>query len=292
LSANHRHAGCAVALVLAIACAPARAEPVAARGAAAASAPSPAPWDGLGEDVADAFTGYNLLFYGGAVALTGAMAFGGADHAIRVGVQRSLASPAFGDGVYYTGYVLPAVLAPATYLAGLVGGDHDMTAAGSAALQALGVTLLATGVLKIAVGRPYPLNGGDPNAPDRLDHPEYARQFRPFGSFWPLPAWPSGHTSATTAIAAALTAYYPEHPWIPLVGYPVALAIGFGLVDGDRHWTSDVVSGALVGHAIGYSIGGSFRRRARAGNADDAERLQLAPMLGRGLFGAALGRAW
>jgi membrane-associated phospholipid phosphatase len=191
---------------------------------------------------------------------------------------------------------LPAVVAPAAYLTGLVTGDRDMTGAGSAALQALGVALLTTGVLKIAVGRPYPLNGGDPNAPDRLEHPEYARQFHPFGSFWPLPSWPSGHTSATTAIAAALTAYYPDDIWIPLVGYSVAIAIGFGLVDGDRHWTSDVVSGALVGHAIGYSIGGSFRRRARGETrgetSDRRNRLELAPLLGRGLVGAALVRAW
>jgi hypothetical protein len=102
LSANHRFAGCTAALVLALACTPARAEHVeqADQGKSAGVPAQPAPWDGLGEDVVDAFSGYNLLFYGGAVALTGVMAFGGADHAIRVGVQRSLAAPAFADGAY------------------------------------------------------------------------------------------------------------------------------------------------------------------------------------------------
>mgnify|MGYP002400702590 CR=1 FL=1 len=252
----------------------------------------PAPWDGLGDDVVDAFTGTNLLFYGGALAVTAGMAFGGGDHAVRLAVERSLVVPGLSDVANYTGYILPAVLAPAIYLEGLIADDRDAAGAGSAALQALGVALVTTSVLKIGFGRVYPLNGGDPNAPDRLDHPEYARQFHPFGSVWPLPAWPSGHTSAATAVAAALSAYYPDRLWIPLVGYPLAVAIGFGLIDGDRHWTSDVIAGALLGHAIGYSIGSAFRARTRGTSGDRGLGLRCIPIVGPGLFGVAAGRAW
>jgi membrane-associated phospholipid phosphatase len=242
--------------------------------------------------MADAFTGTNLLLYGSAVAVTGVMAFGGGDQAVRVAVQRSLVAPAFADGAYYAGYLLPAIVAPAVYVTGLFTGDRDAVTAGCAALQALGIELLATGILKVGVGRPYPLNGGDPNAPDRLDHPEYARTFHPFGSVWPLPAWPSGHTSATTAVAAALSASYPDRPWVAVIGYSLALAVGVGLVDGDRHWTSDVIAGALVGHAIGYSVGSAFRRRARADAAGGSAGLELVPLLGPGLMGAAVERSW
>jgi membrane-associated phospholipid phosphatase len=183
----------------------------------------------------------SLVGYGGAFLTTGVMAFGGVDHAVRVGVQRSLRSPAYADGAYYAGYILPALVAPAVYLVGLASHDPVTAGAGSAALQALATTLVATGVLKIATGRAYPLNGGDPGAADRLEHPEYARQFRPVQALWPLPSWPSGHTSATVSIAAALTAYYPDEIWIPFVGYPIATAIGFGMVVRDSHWASDVV---------------------------------------------------
>ncbi len=252
----------------------------------------PAPWDSLGDDLVDAFTGTNLLFYGGAVGVTGAMAFGGADHAIRVAVQRNLVVPGFGDTAFYAGYLLPAVVAPAVYLVSLAIRDPELAAAGSAAIQALAIELLATSMLKVGVGRPYPLNGGDPRAPDCLDHPEYAREFRPFSSLWPLPAWPSGHTSAATAVAAALTASYPRRPWIALVSYSVALAIGLGLISGDRHWTSDVVAGALIGHAIGYSVGSAFHRRARAASGDPFGSVQLLPLVGQGLLGAAVGRVW
>ena len=253
----------------------------------------PTPIDALGPDLVEAFTGYNLLLYGGAVAATGVMAFGGADHAIRVGVQRALVVPAYGAASVYAGYLLPLVVAPGVYLIGLAAHDRKTAGAGSAALQSLVVAIVTTAVLKVGVGRAYPLDGGDPGAPDRLDHPEYAHTFRPFQSLAvPTgPAWPSGHTVATTAVAAALTGYYPDEPWIPLVGYPVALAVGFGLVDGDHHWASDVLAGALIGHAIGYTTGRAFRRRL-LGQSGQGEGPRLVPLAGMGVTGIAVQGMW
>ncbi len=236
-------------LVLAIAPASARARPRS----------TPTPFDGLGDNVAYAFTGTRLLFPAAAVAVTGSMAFSGEDHALRAAVQRQLRAPAWADGAYYAGYIAPAVVAPGLYVIGLAARDRKTTGAGAAALQALVVTLGVTGALKLVTGRPYPLHGGDPAAPDRLDHPEYAREFHPFKPLLFL-SWPSGHTSSTVSIAAALAAYYSDEPWVGFVGYPLALGIGFGMVVGDRHWTSDVISGALIGHVIGYSVGRGFRR--------------------------------
>jgi membrane-associated phospholipid phosphatase len=254
----------------------------------------PTPLDGLGSDLVSAFTGWNLLWYGGAVAATGAMSPTGIDHAIRVGVQRELVVAALGDSANYGGYLLPIVVAPAVYVVGLVAHDPITAGAGSAALQALGTALVATGILKVSVGRVYPLNGGDPNAPDRLDHPEYARTFRPFQSFtWPFPAWPSGHTSSTVSVAAALTAYYPDELWVPLVGYPLAVAIGFGMVDGDRHWASDVIAGGLIGQGIGYPIGRAFFQRVRqAGRAQCGATVTVVPVATGDYRGVAMSGTW
>ncbi len=258
------------------------------------SAPRPpTPLDAVGADLVDDFTGHNLLFYAGAVAGTGVMAFGGADQAVRVGVLQHLAVSAYGDVSNVAGYLVPLIVAPGVYLAGLAVRDRKTVGAGSAALQALVVAILATAVLKVGVGRVYPLNGGDPQAADRLDHPSYAHDFRPFQSLsLPTgPAWPSGHTVGTTAVAAALTGYYPDEPWIPFVGYPVALAVGFGLVDGDRHWTSDVLAGALIGHAIGFTTGRAFRRRLLGQPAVESGP-RLVPVTGPGLTGLAVQSAW
>ncbi len=67
----------------------------------------------------------------------------------------------------------------------------------------------------------------------------------------------------SVTIAATLTAYYPEHIWIPLVAYPLAASIALGMISGDHHWASDVVGGAIIGQTIGYTIGRAFHERAR-----------------------------
>ncbi len=226
---------------------------------ARAEPPPPTPLDDLGPNVVRIFSGTNLLFEAGAFAVTGAMAYSGADHRIRVGFQEHLASGAYGDAANFLGYAIPAVGAPFLWLVGAANGDPELTGAGSAVIQAVLVTLGTTGALKVATGRPYPLHGGDPRSPDKLNHPEYAHEFSPFQN--KLASWPSGHTAVTISMAAALTGYAPDSPWVPFVGYPLALAIGIGMIDGDHHWASDVVAGAVFGHIIGYSIGRDFRRR-------------------------------
>jgi membrane-associated phospholipid phosphatase len=226
----------------------------------ASAEPMPSPIDSLGDDIVGAFTEpVSLVLYGSAVVSTLVLVPTGADHSLRVAVQESIHAPAWGNAAYYGGYVLPLVVAPGLYVGGLVTSHHATAGAGSAALQALAITFATTVVLKVGTGRPFPLHGGDRNAPDRLDHPEYATEFAPFhfGGYY---AWPSGHTSSTVAIAAALTAF-TEDPIVALVGYPIALGIGMGMIVADRHWTSDVVAGACLGQAIGWSVGAAYRRR-------------------------------
>jgi membrane-associated phospholipid phosphatase len=229
--------------------------------------------------------------YGGAVAGSAALAFSGADYAIRVAVEEHIGSTAYGNTANLTGYILPAVVGPGVWLGGLAWGDRDATGAGSAAVQALGVTIGTVFVLKVSVGRVYPLNGRDRNAPDKLDHPEDGHTLHPFQSWtWPFPAWPSGHTSSAFSIVAALTGYYaPDALWIPLVGYPVAVAIGFGMLVGDEHWTSDLLAGAVIGQCIGWSIGRAFRDRAHA---EAPPRVSLVPLITPSAQGVAITGAW
>src|SRR5258708_4554914 len=130
------------------------------------AAPSPpllTPIDALGADLASAFGGTNLLFYAGAVGGSAALALSGGDYSIRIAVQQHIASSAYGNAASLAGYIVPVVVAPAVWLTGLALGDRASTGAGSAAVQALVVTALATAVLKIGVGRAYPSGGRDPN---------------------------------------------------------------------------------------------------------------------------------
>jgi hypothetical protein len=75
--------------------------------------------------------------------------------------------------------------------------------------------------------------------------------------------------------------FYRDEPLIALLGYPVVLAVGVGMVEGDYHWLSDVVAGALIGHAIGWQIGTHFRERYERsrGTGEGAARNDSAPVL-------------
>jgi membrane-associated phospholipid phosphatase len=246
----------------------------------------PSPLDAVGGDALRAVSDWQWLYLAGAVVATAAMSPSGADHAIRVGIQEHARVPAWGDAAYYGGYVLPVVVPVSIYVAGLVARDHDAAGAGSAAIQALVFTELVTVVLKVGTGRPFPSHGGDPNAPDRLEHPEYAHEWAPFG-FAGRYAWPSGHTAAAVSVAAALTAY-SEDPWlVGSIAYPVAGAIAFGMLTGDHHWASDVVAGALIAQGIGWSVGKSFAERARP-SASLAARASVVPIVSSGVQGIAV----
>jgi membrane-associated phospholipid phosphatase len=233
-------------------------------GARADEPPLPNPIEALGDDTVRAFTGgKELVLYGAAVASLVALSPTGGDNAVRVAVQEHVHAPAWGDAAYYTGYVLPVLLPTALYLTGVATRERSVAGAGSAAITALGLTVITTVVLKVGTGRPFPRHGLADDAPDRLQHPEYAKEFEPFG-FGGRYAWPSGHTSATIALAAALTSYARGVWWVPVVTYSIALGVGAGMIVGDHHWTSDVLSGGAIGQAIGWSVGSSFRERGES----------------------------
>lgn len=247
-------------------------------------AATPTPVDRLGCNIEDAFTGRNILFYGAAILSTMELSASGADHDVRVFFEEHLQSRGFADATIVFGWAgLPAIGA-GLYGLGLVRRDSELEGAGAAAIQAMAVTFAATVLLKASTGRPFPNHGGDPRSPERLDHPEWAREWN--GPRLDNSAWPSGHAAVAMSLAASLTAYWDDRPWVGWLGYPSAAAVSFGMLSGAHHWFSDVVAGALMGQAIGFSVGRDFRRlhegkMARAEPAGITAR--IVPTMGGGL---------
>lgn len=200
-------------------------------------------------------------------------------------------SRAFLDAGWYMPLVLPATV----YTWGFVWGSAGWQMHGSAALQALGVTGGLTVALKSLTGRRGPeknlANPGQPNdtssfrrTADAADFQfEFWKNFeRSDGRFF----WPSGHTSSTFALAASFTATTRSW-WIGIFSYGLATTMGYAMIDGDHHWVSDVISGALLGHIVGWTVGSSFYNRS-TGN--QAGSWQLTPMTGFAYNG--LGVVW
>ena len=74
-----------------------------------------------------------------------------------------------------------------------------------------------------------------------------AKEMRPDGST--ANSWPSGHTATAFVGATLLHKEYgmTRSPWYSVAGYGVATATGVMRVLNNRHWVSDVLSGAGIG---------------------------------------------
>jgi membrane-associated phospholipid phosphatase len=214
------------------------------------------PWDRLGQTARHFAQPLPLAFVGESVVPPLEMIGTGADHRLRVLGQRDLGGrPGLEDASFYAPYALAGGAFVGAELA-IVLGACRWARPQAAVAQAMGLTAATVLVLKWSAGRNWPNAGLDPSLPDRLEHPERARDFQPFAVR--MSAWPSGHTATTFAAAAALRTSLPELGWAAWLGYPAAIAVGAGMWLNDRHWASDIVSGALIGEAIGSSAGKSF----------------------------------
>ncbi len=127
-------------------------------------------------------------------------------------------------------YVLPAL--GAGYLVGRLAGSPALSRtalrAGAAAIFASGITT----AIKYTAGRSRPNHGDDGD------------EFRPFSG---STSFPSGHATFAFAVATAIADETPDS-WSDIGLYSAATLTAFARVNDDRHWTSDVLVGALVGH--------------------------------------------
>ncbi|MEO8769748.1 MAG: phosphatase PAP2 family protein [Ferruginibacter sp.] len=74
------------------------------------------------------------------------------------------------------------------------------------------------------------------------------KQQRPDGSNYQ--SFPSGHTAEAFASAEFLRQEYKDvSPWYGIAGYVIATATGYLRMYNDKHWLSDVVTGAGIGMA-------------------------------------------
>ena len=84
-----------------------------------------------------------------------------------------------------------------------------------------------------------------------------AKEMRPDGST--ANSWPSGHTATSFVGATLLHKEYglTRSPWYSVAGYGVATATGIMRILNNRHWISDVMSGAGIGimsTELGYAL--------------------------------------
>src|SRR6266536_1162980 len=158
---------------------------------------------------------------------------------------------------------VPVALAAAD----LVLARGDLHRAGQDALvvaEAVAVAGIATEVSKYAIGRrrPYAQAAGVRHAAD--DDLSFV----------------SGHTASAFAAAGAFGTVArlrgdAAWPWIYGTGFAAAGFVGYLRVAADRHWLTDVASGALLGTAVGVAMPLLLHRRA---GDEGAVKLAVTPL--------------
>jgi membrane-associated phospholipid phosphatase len=61
-------------------------------------------------------------------------------------------------------------------------------------------------------------------------------------------SFPSGHTTLVWSIAPVLAEQYKDTGWVPPLVYGVACVTGYGRMHDEKHWSSDVFTGAVIGY--------------------------------------------
>jgi membrane-associated phospholipid phosphatase len=168
--------------------------------------------------------------------------------------------PMIGGSALYIGYVIP-ILTPVTlYLTGLSLKNEKLQITGLALTQSFMLTLLIQTPMKMVTGRTWPgiVDGWDSPLSRRSDRSDdYSGEFNWF-NFDVTGGWPSGHTANAFSAAATLAQIYHDNLLLKIAVYTYASLIGLGMSVYD-HWASDVIAGALIGIAVGTTVGRSFR---------------------------------
>ena len=156
------------------------------------------------------------------------------------------------------------VLLGGTWAAGELAGRGEVADAALRVTAALAAGGVANGVLKYSLGRERPSTTADP------------LRFRPFSADNRWQAFPSGHAVVAFSLASAV-AEEARTPWVTVLAYGGAAAVGWSRVYDDKHWASDVAGGAFIGILAGRSTVRLLRRRRADEDAANPPAVAVAP---------------
>ncbi len=75
-------------------------------------------------------------------------------------------------------------------------------------------------------------------------------------------SFPSAHTSGSFAVASSLNQFYGSAASIPT--YVLAILSGLSRINDNKHWLSDVLSGALLGQLLGDGFARLYHEQSRS----------------------------
>jgi len=124
---------------------------------------------------------------------------------------------------------------------GMLAKDKKCVSTALLALESFALASLVTRIPKTLVGRDRPDNW-EGNGPFSFKGPFHGNSF------------PSGHTTASFAVASVIATQFRDSKWIPVAAYSVAGLAGISRIYDNKHWLTDVVAGATIGTLVGNLV--------------------------------------
>ena len=122
---------------------------------------------------------------------------------------------------------------------------------------------LAEGVLKFLSGRTRPsYYGPNVDAEPSFQGP-FANTSHDFTGARSNSSFPSGHATVAFAAATVYSMEYRKTVWVPIVAYSAASLISISRITENKHWTTDVLVGAMLGYLTGKHIVDNYHRYAK-----------------------------
>jgi membrane-associated phospholipid phosphatase len=119
-------------------------------------------------------------------------------------------------------------------------------------------------VLKFLTGRqrPYFTDSTKVQAEPTFHGPFYKTPRDPDGTRTNS-SFPSGHTTVAFAAATVYAMEYRDKPLVPIIAYSAATLIGLSRITENKHWATDVLTGAALGYLTGRLVVNNYHRYAK-----------------------------
>lgn len=166
-----------------------------------------------------------------------------------------------------TGGPYEAITLTALAAYGLVFKKEKLKTAAILSSQSYIMSNAITSVLKVVTGRqrPFRYNEDKVEAEPKFHGPFHSKfrdaEGKAIGS-----SFPSGHTAGAFAAATVFAMEYRDRPLVKVVAYTSASLIGLSRITENKHWLSDVLTGAVLGYLSGREVVNNYHRYATLQN--------------------------
>jgi membrane-associated phospholipid phosphatase len=231
-------------------------------------------FSGIGNNFLNSFKGNNLYLQLAGIASTALIVYTNTDYNVEHYFNQHEELGNLGRPPVHFAMWFPFVIGGSLYAYGKLGKDDEALGASFAVLQSSLLCFLYNSLLKAITGRPHPDWHHNSNMKD------LSKTFRfgllRGGIYW---GWPSGHTSSTMAVVAALTSFYPHKTWLKIAGFGYVAYMMFAVTSlnrGGMHWFSDAVAATFMSYTMGSTVGKFYR--SKLDNVTDNSSMTINPL--------------